>query len=129
MKKIWNQPLEVKALIISLTLTILGFLGTAFLFWFQRYDVPLAILASGIIVSLTWLFLYLSKKSDKKHVKLDIVLIYLRLTLVVGLAILFTVLQLTLGLVIISPIYLIIAYAVISLFTLIAYFMKGENDV
>lgn len=129
MKKFWNQPLEVKALIISLTLTTLGFLGTAFLFWFQRYDVPLAILASGIIVSLTWLFLYLSKKSDKKHVKLDIILIYLRLTLVVGLAILFTVLQLTLGLVIISPIYLIIAYAVISLFTLIAYFMKGENDV
>ena len=129
MKKFWNQPLEVKALIISLTLTTLGFLGTAFLFWFQRYDVPLAILASGIIVSLTWLFLYLSKKSDKKHVKLDIVLIYLRLTLVVGLAILFAVLQLTLGLVIISPIYLIIAYAVISLFTLIAYFMKGENDV
>ena len=129
MKKFWNQSLEVKSLIISLTLTTLGFLGTAFLFWFQRYDVPLAILASGIIVSLTWLFLYLSKKSDKKHVKLDIVLIYLRLTLVVGLAILFTVLQLTLGLVIISPIYLIIAYAVISLFTLIAYFMKGENDV
>lgn len=129
MKKYWNQPLEVKALIISLTLTTLGFLGTAFLFWFQRYDVPLAILASGIIMSLTWLFLYLSKKSDKKHVKLDIILIYLRLTLVVGLAILFTVLQLTLGLVIISPIYLIIAYAVISLFTLIAYFMKGENDV
>ena len=129
MKKFWNQTLEVKALIISLTLTILGFLGTTFLFWFRRYDIPLAILASGVIVSLTWLFLYLSKRSDKKHLKLDIILVYLRLTLVVGLAILFTVLKLTLGLIIISPIYLVIAYAVISLFTLLAYFMKGENDV
>ena len=129
MKKFWNQTLEVKALIISLTLTILGFLGTAFLFWFRRYDIPLAILASGVIVSLTWLFLYLSKRSDKKHLKLDIILVYLRLTLVVGLALLFTVLKLTVGLIIISPIYLVIAYAVISLFTLLAYFMKGENDV
>ena len=129
MKKFWSQPIEIKALVISLTLTTLGFGGTAFLFWFHRYDVPLAILTSGAIVSLTWLCLYLSKRKGQKYVKLDIVLIYLRLILIVTLATLFTVLALTLSLVIISPVWLVISYLVISICTLLAYFIKGEKDV
>ena len=129
MNKFWNQPIEVKALIISLIMTVLGFGGTAFLFWFQRYDIPLAILLSGTIVAVTWLCLYLSKRKGQKNPKLDMVLIFLRLILIVGFAILFTVLQLTLHVITVSPIYLVIAYLVISLATLIAYFKKGENDV
>ena len=129
MKKFWNQPIEFKALIFSLILTVLGFGGTAFLFWFQRYDIPLAVLTSGLIVSMTWLFLYLNKRSGKNRVKLDIVFIYLRIILIVGLAILFTVLELSLQVVIISPIYLVVSYLVISLVNLLAYFKKGENDV
>ena len=129
MNKFWNQPIEVKALIISLIVTILGFGGTAFLFWFNRYDIPLAVLLSGSIVALTWLCLYLSKRNGQKNPKLDMVLIFLRLILIVGFAILFTVLQLTLHVITVSPIYLVIAYLVISLATLIAYFKKGENDV
>ena len=129
MKKFWNQSIEVKALIISLIVTVLGFGGTAFLFWFQRYDIPLAILLSGTIVAVTWLCLYLSKRKGQKHIKLDLVLIYLRLILIVSLAILFTVLQLIVHVVTVSPIYLIVAYLVISLMTLIAYFKKGEKDV
>ena len=129
MNKFWNKPIEVKALIISLIVTILGFGGTAFLFWFNRYDIPSAVLLSGSIVALTWLCLYLSKRKGQKNPKLDMVLIFLRLILIVGFAILFTVLQLTLHVITVSPIYLVIAYLVISLATLIAYFKKGENDV
>ena len=129
MNKFWNQPIEVKALIISLIVTILGFGGTAFLFWFHRYDIPLAILTSGAIVSLTWLCLFLSIRKGSRHPKLDMILIFLRLILIVGLAILFTTLELTIKVVTISPIFLIISYLVISLATLIAYFKKGENDV
>ena len=129
MNKFWNQPIEVKALIISLVITVLGFMGTAFLFWFQSYDIPLAVLLSGAIVAVTWLCLYLSKRKGQKHIKLDLVLIFLRLILIVGFAILFTVLELTVHVAIISPIALVVAYLFISLATLIAYFKKGENDV
>ena len=129
MNKFWNQTLEVKALIISLVATVVGFGGTVFLFWFNRYDIPLAVLTSGIIVGLSWLFLYLSKRSDKKRAQLDMFLIYARLTVIVLLAIVFTALELALSIVIMSPIALIVSYLVISLLTLIAYFNKGENDV
>ena len=129
MKRFWNQTIEIKAFIISLVLTTLGFGGTAFLFWFQRYDIPLAILTSGLIVSLTWLALYLSKRNGQKHIKLDVALIYIRLALIVELALLFMILQMTNNIVIISPIWLIVAYLIMSLGTLVAYFTKGENDV
>ena len=129
MNKFWNQTIEVKALIISLIVTILGFGGTAFLFWFQRYDIPLAILTSGAIVSLSWLALFLSKRGNAKRVKLDIALIYIRLILIVLVATVTTILEIKLAIVTISPIFLVISYLAISLLTLIAYFKKGENDV
>ena len=129
MNKFWNQTIEVKALIISLIVTVLGFGGTAFLFWFQRYDIPLAILTSGAIVSLSWLALYLSKRGNTKRVKLDIALIYIRLILIVLIATVTTILEIKLAIVTISPVFLVISYLVISLLTLIAYFKKGENDV
>jgi len=129
MKKFWNQTIEIKALIISLVATVVGFLGTAFLFWFHRYDIPLAILISGSIITLTWFALFLSRRRSLPIVKLDIFLIYTRLILIVSLTILFAILEINLGLIIISPIYLVISYLVISLLTLIAYFNKGENDV
>ena len=129
MNKFWNQTLEIKALIISLTATVIGFGGTLFLFWFNRYDVPLAVLTSGVIVSLSWFFLYLSKRRESKRISLDTFLIYARLTIIVTLAIVFTALQLSLSLVIMSPIALVGSYLFISLLTLIAYFKKGENDV
>ena len=129
MNKFWNQTLEVKALIISLAATVIGFGGTLFLFWFNRYDVPLAVLTSGVIVSLSWFFLYLSKRRESKRINLDTFLIYARLTIIVTLAIVFTALQLSLSLVIMSPIVLVGSYLFISLLTLIAYFKKGENDV
>ena len=129
MKKFWNQTIEIKALIISLVATVVGFIGTAFLFWFHRYDIPLAILTSGSIITLTWFALFLSRRRSLPIVKLDIFLIYTRLILIVSLTILFAILEINLGLIIISPIYLVISYLVISLLTLIAYFNKGENDV
>ena len=129
MNRFWNQVLEVKALIISLAATFVGFGGTLFLFWFHRYDIPLAVLTSGAVVALSWFFLYLSKRSNNKHAKLDLFLIYARLTTIVVLAIVFTALELSLSLVILSPIALVASYLVISLLTLVAYFKKGENDV
>ena len=129
MNKFWNQTIEVKALIISLIATILGFGGTSFLFWFQRYDIPLSILTSGAIISLSWLALYLSKRGNTKRVKLDIALIYIRLILIVLIATVTTILEIKLAIVTISPVFLVISYLVISLLTLIAYFKKGENDV
>ena len=95
MNKFKDQSIEFRALIISLIVTIIGFLGTAVLFWFNRYDIPLAVLTSGLIVTLSWLFLYLNKKKEKPNPKLDIVFIYLRLILVVILAIVFIVLEIT----------------------------------
>ena len=129
MKKFWNQSIEVKALIISLIVTVLGFGGTAFLFWFQRYDIPLSILTSGAIISLSWLALYLSKRGNTKRVKLDIALIYIRLILIVLIATVTTILEIKLAIVTISPVFLVVSYLVISLLTLLAYFKKGENDV
>ena len=129
MNKFWNQTLELNALIISLIVTIAGVGGTSFLFWFGRYDIPLAVLTSGLIVSLSWLALYLSKRGNNRRIKLDIVLIYLRLILIVLVVTVVTILEIKLALVTISPIFLVISYLVISLLTLLAYFKKGENDV
>ena len=129
MKKIWSQNSEARALIISTLLTVIGVGGTAFLFWFHRYDIPLAILLGGAVVSLTWFSLYLVKKSNKPHIKIDITLIYVRLAIIVGLAILFAVLSYHYQVVIVSPIYMIIAYLVISLTTMVVYVKKGAGNV
>ena len=127
MSKFKDQTIEFKAFIISLIASVVGFLGTAVLFWFNRYDVPLAVLTSGLIVTLSWLFLYLNKKKGKPNPKLDIVFIFLRLILIVVLAIVFIVLEITLSLVTVSPVYLVISYLVISLLTLLAYIGRREN--
>ena len=127
MKKFFSQNLEIKALIISITATILGFLGTVFLFWYNRGDIPFGVLTGGGIIILGWLILYLSKKANKETAKLDVFIIFLRLTLLVLFAATFTVLRLKLNLYIISPVSLIIAYLVVSLLTLIAHIGKDKN--
>ena len=126
MKKFWSQNSEARALIVSTLLTVIGVGGTAFLFWFNRYDVPLGVLVGGAVVVLTWLALFFIKKSNKPHVKLDIALIYIRLAVIVLLAILFAVLAFSFSLVIISPLYMVIAYLVISLSAMAVYIKKGE---
>ena len=126
MKKFWSQNSEARALIVSTLLTVIGVGGTAFLFWFNRYDVPLGVLVGGAVVVLTWLALYFVKKSNKPHVKLDIALIYIRLAVIVLLAILFAVLAFSFSLVIVSPLYMVIAYLVISLSAMAVYIKKGE---
>ena len=127
MKKFFSQNLEIKALIISITATVLGFLGTVFLFWYDRGDIPFGVLTGGGIIILGWLILYLSKKANKETAKLDVFIIFLRLTLLVLFAATFTVLRLKLNLYIISPVSLIIAYLVVSLLTLIAHIGKDKN--
>ena len=127
MKKFWNQTVEFKALIISSSLTILGFLGTLFLFWLHRYDVPLAVLLGGLIVSISWLILYLSKRGGKARIKLDIFAIYLRLGLVALFAALFAFLQYACDIVTVSPIFLVVSYLTVSLLTLLAFIGKDKN--
>ena len=127
MSKFKDQSIEFRALIISLIVTVVGFLGTAVLFWFNRYDIPLAVITSGLIITLSWFFLYLNKKKEKPNPKLDIVFIYLRLILVVVLAIVFIVLEITLSLVTVSAVFLVVSYLVISLLTLLAYVGRREN--
>ena len=129
MKKLWSQNSEARALIISTLLTVIGVGGTAFLFWFHRYDVPLAVLVGGLVVSLTWFSLYLVKKSNKPHIKIDITLIYVRLAIIAALAILFAVLAYQYKLVIVSPIYMVITYLVVSLATMVVYMKKGAGNV
>ena len=128
MNRFWNQTLEFKALVISIVATALAFGGTAFLFWSQRYDIPLAVLLGGIIVIISWLILFLNKRKDKPSVKLDILAIYLRLTLVVILAIIFTVLDIAFSIVVISPIFLVVSYIGYSLLNLLAY-IRRDVDV
>ena len=127
MKKFWNQTVEFKALIISSTITILGFLGTLFLFWFNHYEIPLAVLLGGLIVSLSWLMLNLSKKGGKARIRLDIFAIYLRLGLVAIFAALFALLQYAYEIVIISPIFLVVSYLTVSSLALIAFIGKDKN--
>ena len=127
MKQFWNQTVEFKALIISSTITIIGFLGTLFLFWFNHYEIPLAVLLGGLIVSLSWLILYLSKRGGKARIKLDIFAIYLRLGLVAVLAALFAFLQYTFSIVTVSPIFLVVSYLTVSLLTLLAFVGKDKN--
>ena len=127
MKKFFSQTTEIKALVIAITATVLGFLGTMFLFWYKRGDVPFGVLTGGGIIILGWLILYLSKKYRKENVKLDIFVIFLRLGLLIIGSIAFAILQWWLGLYIISAVSLIIAYLVVSLLTLIAHIGKEQN--
>ena len=124
MKKLWNQNSEARALTVSTLLTILGVGGTLFLVWFHRYDVPLAVLLGGGIVTLSWLALYFNKRSNKPRIKLDITFIYLRLALIIGLAVLFGVLMYN-KIIVISPVYLIISYLAISIIAMVVYIKKG----
>ena len=124
MKHFWNQTVELRAFIISSFVTFVAFMGTLFLFWFQHYEIPLAILLGGVIVILSWLVLLLVKKKGKAQIKLDIFAIYLRFALVVLFVLLFVILQITLGVVVISPLYLLISYLVVSLLTLFAFHRK-----
>lgn len=126
MKKIWNQNSEARALIVSTLLTVIGVGGTAFLFWLGYYEIPLGVLVGGAVVALSWLALFLIKRSGQPRIKLDIFFIYLRLGIIVVLAILFTVLSIVNGLRIISPISMIVAYLVISIVTMMFYIKKGE---
>ena len=126
MKKFWNLNSEARALIVSTLLIVIGVGGTAFLFWFQRYDIPLGVLIGGAVVALTWLALFFIKRSGKPRIKLDIALIYVRLGVIVALAILFTVLIIACGIVIASPISMIIAYGIISILAMLVYIKKGE---
>ena len=127
MKQFWNRTVEFKALIISSIVTILGFLGTLFLFWFNHYEIPLAVLLGGLIVSMSWLILNLSKRDGKARVKLDIFAIYLKLGVVAILTALFAFLQLRFNLVTVSPIFLIVSYLTVSLLTLLAFIGKDKN--
>ena len=127
MKKFFSQTIEIKALIISIIATVLGFLGTIFLFWYKRGDIPFGVLFGGGIIILAWLILYLSKKKNKETVKLDVFVIFLRLGLLIIGSITFAILQWWLGLYIISAVSLIVAYLVVSLLTLIAHVGKDKN--
>ena len=126
MKKFWSLNSEARALIVSTLLIVIGVGGTAFLFWFQRYDIPLGVLIGGAVVALTWLALFFIKRSGKPRIKLDIALIYIRLGVIVALAILFTVLSILYNIVIASPISMIIAYGIISILAMLVYIKKGE---
>ena len=126
MKKFWSLNSEARALIVSTLLIVIGAGGTAFLFWFHRYDIPLGVLIGGAVVALTWLALLLIKRTGKPMVKLDIAFIYIRLGVIVALAILFTVLAIVYGIVIASPISLIVGYGVISILTMMVFIRKGE---
>ena len=126
MKKFWNLNSEARALIVSTLLIVIGVGGTAFLLWFHRYDIPLGVLIGGMVVALTWLALFFVKRSNKPNIKLDIALIYIRLGIIVTLAVLFAVLQFTNVAVIASPISLIVAYGIISILTMMVYIKKGE---
>lgn len=126
MKKFWNLNSEARAIIVSTLLIVIGVGGTAFLFWFHRYDIPLGVLIGGMVVALTWLALFFVKRSNKPNIKLDIALIYIRLGIIVTLAVLFAVLQFTNVAVIASPISLIVAYGIISILTMMVYIKKGE---
>lgn len=127
MKKFFAQNIETKALVISITATVLGFLGTVLLFWYKRGDIPFGVLFGGGVIILAWLILYLSKKNNKETVKLDIFVIFLRLGLLIIGAITFAMLQWWLGLYIISAVSLIVAYLVVSLLTLLAHIGKEQN--
>ena len=129
MKKLWSQNSEARAFIVSTLLTVIGVGGTAFLFWFHRYDVPLAVLLGGGVVSMTWFSLYLVRKSDKPHIKIDITLIYVRLVIIVVLAIVCAVLAYKFKLIIVSPIYMVVSYLVISILTMVVYMKKGAGNV
>lgn len=127
MKKFWNSTIECKALMVSSIATVLAFLGTSFLFFMGHFEIPLAVLLSGVIVSATWLMLYLNKNTGERRIKLDIFAIFLRLSLVVVLTVIFAVLQFTLEIVIVSPIFIVVSYLGYSLLTLVAYLRKDKN--
>jgi len=126
MKKFWNLNSEARALIVSTLLTVIGIGGTAFLFWLGFYEIPVGVLIGGAIVTLSWLALFFVKRSGKNLVKLDIAFIYIRLGLIVTLAVLFMVLSMAAHIVIASPIAMVAAYGIISITTMMFFIRKGE---
>lgn len=127
MKKFWNQTVEFKAFVISLIALILAFIGTSCLFFFGHYEIPLAVLTSGLIVTLTWLALYINKKKGDGRIKLDIFVIYLRFALLLVVTAVAVILQLTIKLVTLSPVALVVSYLGYSLLTLFAYIGRENN--
>ena len=127
MKKFLNQTVEVKALVISLVALVLGFLGTTFLFWFNRYDIPLGVLYGGGIIAITWSILLCVKRKNNETARFDIFIIFLRLSLVVIGAVVASIIELNAHIRTLSPISLIIAYLVTSLLTLLAFIGKDKN--
>lgn len=126
----WAKTFEGRALQMAAFSTTLIFAGSTVFFWYQRYDIPLAVLISGAVVFLTWLCLFFTRRSDKPFVKIDIALIFIRLIIIVGLAVLFALLEFNKGIRIISSIALVVSYLAISVLTLlVAMFKKGEEDV
>ena len=126
--KFWNRPLEFKSFIICLITTLVMGLSTMCLFWLGYPEICLGLITSGSIVTLSWLIIYLyRRKHPEPKVKIDVIFIYVRLFLIVALAILFAVLQLTIKLVIISPVFLMIGYFVISLVALLALYRKDNK--
>ena len=125
----WDRPLEFKSLIICCLTTVIMGLATMCLFWFGYPEICLGLITSGVIVTISWLVVYLyRKKHPEPKVKIDVIFIYIRLFLIVTLAIIFAILQLTIKLVIISPIYLIVGYFVISMVSLSALIRKDKKE-
>lgn len=127
MKKFLNQTLEVKALTISAIATVLGFLGTIFLFWFNRYDIPLGVLYGGGIIALSWLVVLLAKKNGKETAGFDIFIIFARLFLLAAGAVACSLVQRFAKLYTLSPVAIVIAYLAVTLLTLIAFIRKEQN--
>lgn len=119
--KFWDHTLEYKSVVISSLATIVAFLATLFLFWYGRYEIPLAFLTSGLVVVITWLIVLLYyKKHTKPKVKVDVFCIYLRLVLIVAISIIFAVIQIITKTPIVSPIFIVIGYFFVSLCSLVA---------
>ncbi|NLB49157.1 MAG: hypothetical protein GX813_04915 [Erysipelotrichia bacterium] len=129
MKNFWTKEIEYKAAVISSLMTLLVFLCTAVFFWFGRYEIPLAALLGGAVVIASWLLLLKNKKRQSKSIFADIFLIYFRLIVIGLLAGLFAFLQLKLSIIIVSPIFLVVFYSIISLVSLIAYWKKEADNV
>ena len=127
MKKFLNLKVELKAIVISSIVTVLSFLGTMFLFWFNRYDIPFGVLAGGGIVAISWLILYFVKGDGKEHVKVDIFIIFARLVLMALCAFGFALLQWGFDLYIISAVSLVISYLATSLLALLAFIGKDKE--
>lgn len=115
--------------IVSGTIIIIGFLSIMFLFWQNYGEVPLSVLAGGLIASISYLFLGIFSKegSDGKKPIVTIIIQIVRFVLLGGAVIVAALLTNKLSLIKATPIIVAASYLVAPICLVVLSLLNGRS--